>query len=364
MAPNLMQTRAAEPAADPRPVPHPGGLEGPVPARDVSLGANLRRLALLTSDWPGLPLDSPGTIRVLNPDAAGAPLFWCFNGRQEFPALAAALVDDRPVVGMRSLNQIVDYGPSRHFSDLNLAEYYADRILRHFGRIPCLVGGNCQAAPVAHGVAMRLLDAGARVDCLITVEAVTKRHYPGHMRLLFSASSVKYNPFLTQPAPQLAWDYHYQSCDWQVMPAVHGQFFAAGHVTLLAQAIAADTPDKSPSPPGAGFDLHWTLASPGPCKAGGVIDLIAPAPIIGAGETTGLMLLAHWTATAIGAWVCEQDGYLSPIWFQPDRGLYRAQIRLPDQPGQWVLEPVACRQHHGPLTPAGFRPQPVQVDIL
>lgn len=106
--------------------------------RDQSLAANLRRLSLLTHDWPGQPLDEHGTIRLLNPDAAGPPLFWCFNGQQEFPALAAAFARQRPLVGMRSLNQIMPEGPGRYFPDRHLQNIMPQQPCDNSGRCPVL----------------------------------------------------------------------------------------------------------------------------------------------------------------------------------------------------------------------------------
>ena len=330
---------------------------GPQPAgaRDLSPAANLRRLALLTKDWPGQPLDPQGTIRLLNPDAPGPPLFWYFNGQAEFPALAAAFASSRPLIGMRSLNQIIPSGPTRYFPDMELADHYAAHILRHFGPVRCIIGGNCQAASVAHGVAQHLLAAGANVERLVTLDAVTRRPYRGHMRLLFGANSAQHNPFLTQSEPPAAWHYLYGSHDWQILPAAHGQFFWPDNLGTLAHAIEAQAPsDSAPHRPATG--PHWRCAIPGPHPAGGQLDLIAPArPSL----VDGLMLMAHWRRPGVGSWVCDRDRYLSPIRLIQDQGLYAAQVQLPDQPGLWALQATPCARQTGPLT--GHTPLLIEV---
>jgi hypothetical protein len=335
--------------------------------RDQSLVANLRRLQLLTTDWPGQPLDEFGSIRLLNPAATGQPVVWCFNAKHEFPPFAAAFSDTRPVVGMRSLNHIMPAGPTRHFPDEALANHYAAVLLRHFGSFSCIVGGNCQAAPVAHFLALALLAAGAKVERLVTVEAVIRRFYPGHMRLLFSNSSTRFNPFLTQAAPQVPWQHIYQSHDWQILTAAHGEFFRPGHVTELAQAICADSPITHGTPPPFGpWPLVWSRVSLGAQRAGGQLELTAPAPPNLTGSALeGLMLLAHWRSTEFGSWISlHDDRYLSPIQHMPGRGLFHTRLDLPPKPGNWTLAPVLCQRHRGPLTVPKVDHNVMQVNLV
>ncbi len=328
-------------------------------AHDISLGANLRRLQLLTRDWPGVPLDNSGAIRLLNPDAPGLPLFWCFNGRHEFPALAAALAQQRPVVGMRSLNQIIPGGPARYGPDLELANHYATTLLRHFGPVPCLVGGNCQAAMTAHGVALRLLDSGAKVARLITVDAVVRQPYPAHLRLLFSANSPSHNPFLTQIAPDTAWRYLYRSHDSQILGAAHGQFFLPTSVTELACAIEVEPRHTADlAPPGA-HPIPWTRPIQTDTAAGSFIELTALAQS-GAMQPSDLAVLAHWQAADRGAISNCQAGVLLPVQIDPGQNTWRCWVQTPDQPGDWTLALTLCNRQTGPQN----RPDLLRIHLL
>lgn len=325
-------------------------MTGSEAVRDVSLPANLHRLAVLTRGWDGVPLDPGGTVRLIHPNAAQLPIFWCFNSQQEFPALGAALGAGQPLVGMRSLNQVMAGGPLRPFSDRELAGYYAETLLHHFGPVPCIIGGNCQAAPVAHGIARCWMAAGGTVARLVTLDATLRRPYAGAIRLLFGARSEKHNPFLTQPDPESAWRFLYAAHDVGFLPAGHGEYFGAAVVDHLAAAILAPSRSGPPrQPPQTARDLSWNVAGPTKAVAGGRIELVAAAPQILAPDQR-LAMLPLWSSPERGVWLADPDQYLAAIGHAPERGVFICQVKAPDQPGHWALDPVTCTEGWGPCT--------------
>jgi hypothetical protein len=259
-------------------------------------------------------------------------------------------------VGMRSLNQIIPGGPARYGPDMELADHYATTLLRHFGPVPCLVGGNCQAAVTAHGVALRLLDNGAKVARLITVDAVVRQPYPAHLRLLFSANSPSHNPFLTQIAPDTAWHYLYRTHDSQILSAAHGQFFLPTTVTELARAIEVEPRDTAALVPPGVLPILWGGLTQIDTAAGRFIELTAPAR----SNDPHLAVLAHWQAAEPGSMVHSQAGVLVPVQNDPVRNTWRCWVQTPEQPGAWTLALTLCNRQTGPQ----HRPELIPIHVL
>lgn len=234
---------------------------------DLSLPATLRRLGLLVRSWPGTDLGADGLLRGLNLAGTAIPVLWCFNAQDEFAALGAAMGPDKPLVGMRSLNQIVPTDvATRPLLDA-LALHYATAIVARFGRAPCIVGGNCQAGGIAWRLAMQLWLAGVPVLRLVTLDAELRVPFPGHVRHVFGAESRAHNPFLTPPEdPDRPIPWHWRrafgGCDWHFLPAGHGQYFTDPALPALVAAIQA--PHEPPAPPLPMAKLDWRVAADTP----------------------------------------------------------------------------------------------------
>lgn len=316
---------------------------------DLGLETNLCRLGLMMRDWPGHALTSEGAVRLLHETGTAAPVFWCFNAKAEFTLLARELGEDRPLAGMRSLSQILRVTPDTAPLLDAVASHYAGALIRRFGRAPCIVGGNCQAASIAWRVAMRLWVAGVPVLRLITLDAELHLPFPGHMRLLFGAQSPLYNPFLRQPedpaedpARPIPWHWQraWQSCDWGIVPGGHGAYFSPEPLAVLAKAINADSPPPRVSPPLGHLKWHQT----GTTQTGIWVEAMAPPELAGLPD---LALMPLWQGRAGG--VIRHQG---PDWVVPvdANGALRCHLpRPPQAEGPARVALVLCAKGLGPL---------------
>lgn len=120
----------------------------------------LRGVRLMTRTWPGEVIDSAETLRVLPGGDPARSLVWIFNAEHEPAALAGALGDGFRLHVGRSLNLVMPRGPARDPLAAQLGAHYARVLASQLTAPPVLVGGNCQAAPIALSVARHLADAG------------------------------------------------------------------------------------------------------------------------------------------------------------------------------------------------------------
>lgn len=323
-----------------------------VPQPDLSLTAMLRRIAMFTRSWPGEGLDAERCVRGVNLGAAAVPVFWCFNAQEEFAALATALGPEQPVVGMRSLNQIIETSPATRPALDEVAQHYAATLIARFGTGRCIVGGNCQAAGMAWRVAMQLWLAGVTVLRLVTLDAEMRVPFPGHVRLLFGAKSSRHNPFLSPPEDAqrpLPWHWQraYAGCDWDMLPADHGFYFVPPALPALAEAILRPHPALPPRPALAA--ISWRIAAED--SSGLTIEAAPPAALPPAAE---LAVLPVWQAANGGLVRCDGADWVVPVLGMPvPQGatgvppLMRA--RIPRQHAAVRLVPVLCAKGLGPL---------------
>lgn len=202
----------------------------------------LNRMSLVVRKWPGQPLDTAGTLRLMNPDGQDVPLFWVFNMADELLALASALPSSRPIVGMRSLDQIVPSEIWRNAPILQeIAAHYADLLLTHFHGRRCVIGGNCQAAAIAARISLELLRGGADVAQFLMLDAEWDQPMPVPVKMMFGAES-RFNPRLRYGPEQLharkaQWAAHFPSCAVTILPGGHGTYFEQHSVGNLAREI-------------------------------------------------------------------------------------------------------------------------------
>lgn len=220
-----------------------------------------RQLALL-SRWPGTQPPGHRFVRTLHPggvsDAPG--LFWCFQGGEEFVALAQHLPRSVPVHGMRS-GHLVDRDVYRNPALLHgVAALYAAEMLALQPTGPFRLGGNCQGALIANAIAWQLLAHGRQVARLILMEGSVASIQRGVLRwdagevvLLYGAQS-HFNPFALDPTASVAGgraDTARRRKRFQklltaafpmgyrveVISGAHGQFWQAENLKDLAGAI-------------------------------------------------------------------------------------------------------------------------------
>lgn len=321
------------------------GLCDTAPAAEAEAKARiLKHVSTLSRGWPGDCLDDAQTVRLVNAGGTAPPLFWTFNSGGELPALAAQLPSAQPIVGMRSLNQIVP--PDKRATTpalLDLATHYADTLLQRFGTGPCLVGGNCQAAEVAYHIAIRLLAAGAEVQAFVTLDAEWQLPLPVPVKLIFGRDSDR-NPVRTLSDAQMKlrhdwWSAAFAGIELAETDGAHGQYFQPQNVPSLARQILSARRDAPLR--GRAAAPGWTLRA----ETDGQISLTLPP-----GALVERMDRLRIVPVLDG-------GGRQPPATTGYSGLIRAaglvddcvQFRLPRPPAARLL-PALCLQGQGPLS--------------
>ena len=156
------------------------------------------------------------------------PIFWCFQGAEEFSRLALHLGPDRPLYGMRSGYLLMD---STEASCNALAQRYFEEIRSLEERGPYLIGGNCRGGGVAVEIARKLQNLGRHVLLLVLLdvriwETFRGRLYPGKVAAYAGAYS-RFNPYRQFRNPELGWSKLFsQGIKFELLPADHGQYFS------------------------------------------------------------------------------------------------------------------------------------------
>ncbi|MFG1481032.1 hypothetical protein V5F53_20615 [Xanthobacter sp. V4C-4] len=311
------------------------------------------KLALLrhfTSGWAGAPVaaqregqgeEAQGLVRVLNREGGRPPLVWCFNAKEEFPALAAGLGPDQPLYGLRSLNLVTRMEVGRTVWDEALGERYAALLLDTLADVPCLFGANCQAVPVMMQVVRRWLLAGRRCAGAIALEWQPTVPLPVPMELLFGAESQTFNPFLNGQDPTPRWRLMFARHRVGILPGRHGRYFrGAGLEALVAAVRQAGDAAPAAAPPGLRLG---PVTLPDQVAAGGDIDIALPAV---AGPVPDGLTLCHF-------WRAPDSGLVSPLGWQLADGsaaaAHRLAVTAPAWPGPWDLHLFPALPEHGPL---------------
>lgn len=307
----------------------------------------LSRLSLMTRSWTGDSLDPANTIRVLNPDGRQVPLFWVFNGALEAPALAAAFGPDQPIIAMRSLHEVVErVARFRSTAMDEVSEYYARHLLDRFGRGPCIVGANCQAAEIAYRVALHFLDAGVPVRRFVTLDAEVNLPLPLPVRVIFGEGS-HFNPRIREVAPPYDPDSDLRNLispdrEFVETSGKHGEYFQPQNVGPLAQRILANQPSPASTLMGPGIDWRVmrvaensiTLAAEMPC-APEEVERLGVVPVLRYEGETFLMR--------------REGPHMIALPTVKDGMLY-VEIELPEQREGLTIKPVLCMAGHGPMT--------------
>lgn len=181
--------------------------------------------------------DRVGSFAHFNKNGSQAPLFWCFNNWAEAVFLANRLGEDRPIFAMRSFHGFAKMKQIKRANTVDFAETYAEQLLRHVDSGPLLVGGNCQAAPIAEALAHILIRRTGRKPLLMTLENMPIYSYPGDILMMFGKMSQKYNPFLQGKDPLPGWRAQHTRPAWGLVNGGHGQYFREPAVFDLVSFI-------------------------------------------------------------------------------------------------------------------------------
>lgn len=199
---------AAEPAAS------------PAPLHD--------RLQVRMEAWPGSRPTPDRLLAALNVTGSKPPLFWVFQGGEEFAAMAEALGPDQPLYGFRSGHLVFRYSED---NVRDVAGRYVDDLLETHPEGHFCLGGNCQGGVLALAMARRVADLGRRPDLLVLMEwTFREQPYPGRVLFLHGEAS--------PPPPPSARRELAAGFDARVIPGAHGGFFWPGNVERLAAILS------------------------------------------------------------------------------------------------------------------------------
>jgi acyl-CoA synthetase (AMP-forming)/AMP-acid ligase II len=307
----------------------------------------LPKIAMLTRQWKGAPVDPLGTIRLYHRDGTRRPLIWCFNSNKEADALAAELDPDQPLIAMRSLNQVVEPEMrERSFILDALADYYAAQLLERLFLETCILGGNCMSAQIAYRIGLRLMRAGVRIERFVMIDKSWHLPLPLPVRMLFgdkgrdnpnhlpAAQQARYHQFWAAAFPR------YQTLE---MPGKHGSYFQPERAGTTARLILQDDPAAPLPLPQSAPPVVWQTNK----KDGGQICLILPDDLPHRASDYDLAPIFHHAgATPILplAWA----DHAQPITL-PD-GRCGFLITPPAHPGPWHLRPILLQRGQGPVT--------------
>lgn len=301
----------------------------------------LKHLASFVADWPGEAVGEGGLVHVLNGGGTRPPLVWCFNAGEEFPALAAALGPDQPVIGLRSLNVLVDVRKRARHLDIQVAGVYLDILRRHIGLSRCRwVGGNCQGASMAAELAALMVREGHPVGAFIAMEWVPLLPFPGACALVFGAESREYNPFLHGRNPWPLWRHMFGRAGCHIIPGGHGTYFAPDTVGNLAAVLRAVMAEPA-APVRRADEDDPLVAEP-------------PPPRIGVGEPLCLGIARRCfdrpDSRLYAVWIPEVVAPYVQSLHKPllSAGGPCVVLRAPAVPGRWSLHVFDCTDGRGP----------------
>jgi acyl-CoA synthetase (AMP-forming)/AMP-acid ligase II/acyl carrier protein len=184
--------------------------------------------------WRGERASPNGLVLGRNAKGSRPPLFWVFQGHQEWAALAQALGPEQPLYGMRSGHLVMPY------TDANvqtLATAYRREMQALHPGGPYFIGGNCQGGLIAMAVAQQMLRLQQEVPLLVLMEwAFTPQPYPGELALIWGQRS-EMNSFASIEEAASCWRplCFELSVDW--VDCNHGSFFATKNVGRLAEFL-------------------------------------------------------------------------------------------------------------------------------
>lgn len=315
-----------------------------MPQPVVLLSRKIRLLQKFTAEWAGEVVDEEALVRILNPNGTRPPLIWCFNGAHEFPALAEAMGPDQPVIGLRSLNTVVNFSRKHLGEDIEIARYYAEVLWRHFDHDIVWIGGNCQGAAVAAELANAFVQAGRSVAGLFVMEWSSLLPWPGACHFLFGEESHDFNPFLKHENPWPLWRQMYKSVTCSLLPGSHGQFFGPEKMgrlaSILQSTIAAGgqkhcTNNPSVTSPLASIQLPKAMAE------NSKIKLLFQADEYFDNAQT---VCAIWLPHSFGQ---SHSHTLFPLSRQGNGVSF--VFNSPEAAGEWTLKMMGCNDKDGPV---------------
>ncbi len=211
----------------------------------VETGYCLERLGAYVRTWKGARTSDEALLRGFHPQGTRTPIFWVFQMESELQSLAAAVGEDQPLYGMRSLYKILRV---RNLSDPVLREvsnqYLIELLALTQGR-PFVLGGNCQAAIVAFRMALALERLGQAAATLVLMEWTSSwGRYAKPVVLLYGNRSQTANVYASPGGRGLPWRHDFQNAVVRPIEGGHGEFFRPENVSSLSARLLELTQGK------------------------------------------------------------------------------------------------------------------------
>jgi len=295
--------------------------------------------------WEGTRCSPDSLLVGLNTTGKKAPLFWVFQGQQEFAALADRLGPDQPVFGLRSGHQVMDY------SETNiqiLATSYRREISEVWPQGPYFLGGNCQGGLIALAIAQQFWRLQQPVALLALLEwAFPPQPYQGRVALMWGESSTHKNPFFKFHEPALYWRRAFGNHSVDIISGGHGEFFIDKNIGVLADTLKARIMEASEVEPlllpmtafQAGYRALDIPTQMAPSKRHCLkVEVRNLSPFDWAAtEKSGLQLANHWHDSE-GKTIRWLDG-VTPLPRTPAGATVTVNLSIiaPREPGDYLL---------------------------
>jgi len=184
-----------------------------------------------------------GPVLHLNPNGSEPPIIWVFNDWAESVILQKRIDENQPVVCLKSMARVIPEMRDRALLVAPLVERYVTYLVSQPLPAAYIVGGSCQAAHIAEGIAHALLSMTNTRPLLMSVEHEPKYCYPGSVVLIFGDESPLFNPFLGGSDPAVRWRRMFGRASWFELHAAHGEVFlgrGAEQMSRLMQYVASE----------------------------------------------------------------------------------------------------------------------------
>ncbi|MEA1652822.1 hypothetical protein UAJ10_27880 [Nitrospirillum sp. BR 11164] len=294
--------------------------------------------------WRGERVSENGLIYGVNIAGSRPPLVWCFQGYEEFAALAGALGADQPLYGMRSGHLVVGTSAEAH---MHMAVAYAAEVHSLGLSGPLFLGGNCQGALLAQKMAQILMVSGRAVSLLFGLNPFLFTPYPGRAAIIVGRYDCT-NPFhrLHEADALLRANMPHSTID--TLPSEHGKLFSGKVLGLWSDILRRRMDEALGTFPGSfpDWSLRAEVTAPSlmTVPPGGLCDV--PITLRNTSDVTwaptkqsGLSVGNHWR-NADGEILQWLDGRQSFECYlrRGDSVDLVLLVRAPGKEGEYVLE--------------------------
>lgn len=191
----------------------------------IEFDAGIERLLFERNKVAKFAEYASGELLGFNCSAVTPLIFWCFNNWSEPLLLNRQLPEHQPLCAAVSSHALTEkWRLKRRFHEHLVSRYLQILEEREVLHPKMIIGGNCQGAPVAESLAIRIKATKGFEPLLITLDYVPRKLYDGPMFMMFGRFSA-FNPFNSDIDPIPLW--HQRDGDWGIgiLNETHGKYF-------------------------------------------------------------------------------------------------------------------------------------------